>query len=396
MKPYRTILRNLDATIERALKAKDADIKRHDSDTRFIATLDPDLISKLTMIAHKFKVPKALMLTESSYNQLLSFAESLELELTAVLDRFIQAQATDLKVASHDIIHDVETNNWLTEGETVDLGNGYSYVYAPEGNGYTAKFSAPKDMVENKILLFKSDIGELKRHAEQTKQAHQNSKSYTKQRWDSNKGEVMDIQFHDAPRLDEPGSEMYEIKYADGSVIRTYGRDFDKRKRADANSIDPVYQAKIKEESERAERVRQKQQEIREHTERVIEKLTLDINAWLGTTTFPSIQKGRIRKILLERINYSGRINGVLARSEFVQQAVQVLGLPVTSEEVNKYKYPNRQRWHRMDNYEQEEFLKKYNSGETKTLYYIGGYEVTKYEYLYANYLEGLPTLKPS
>lgn len=351
---------------------------------KFIKSQDPMFISKVRELSKKYNFN---LLNMHDIESLKDFANRMGISPEHFADTLLSVEGNtgdDLKRSINTFL--TSSNPGDGDGDEVDLGSGYTVLVSKDGNGFECKFLSPPDLADRNVVMWKTDRADVIRQAEQTKTCHEESPYLTK-RWNSKWGKVTDVFIDDAPQLDEPGTEMYGIVYSDGTFRKCYGRDMDKTIKQQELESTPEWQEQDAKDREARERALQKSAELKAHNDKVIEGLTKRITDWLGTTTYTAMQKGKILKVMLTRVKYSGTINGILTREEFVRTMVEDMKAETFTREENKYKRPTRQRWNRMSGDEQQEFEYLHGLGVTKTIYSIGNYDVTRYEYLYAKYL---------
>lgn len=271
-------------------------------------------------------------------------------------------------------------------GKVIDLGDGYTYSVEEESTGFLGKYLTPIELKDAGVIMWKVSSEELDKQAMQTKATHQNS-HFLDARWDSPWGTVTNVYLSDAPRLNERGSEMYTVDYEDGSSRNYYGTDMAKTIETDELRSTPEWKAQNEKENESRKRALDKSKELKEFNDKIISEITKRITDWLDTTDYTKLQRGSILKTLLTRVQYRGTISGVLSREEFIRHMVNDLKAETSVREELAYKRPSRQRWNNMDAYEQEEYESRNRTHPAKTIYSIGKYDITKYEYLYAQYL---------
>lgn len=380
---FKAISDSLDEIKNRAIDAKEAYLKSVKINETYLNTLDSNTLTNMRALSKKYGYDANTFISKTNIETLQQFSDKENMSLVDLFSNLLAFEGGTIQTA-FQYIH----NSNLPDAETIDLGDGYAYSKVQDGTGYLGTFLTPVELLRENVVFFKTDPKELERHAEQIKQNHLASDKYTKQRWNSPHGAVKRILYHDAPRLDDADSETYKIVYEDGTERIANPRNIETIKTLDTNALDPEYLAKQERERENAQRARDAALLAKQKKDKIMEDLKDKISEWLNETSYTVMQKGKILKVLLEKTHYSGSINGILTRVEFVRAAVLQLNLKPTYREENKFKMPNRIRWHNMDNFEQQEFMKKYNSGQVKPIYSIGGYDVTKYEYLYAKFLE--------
>ena len=374
-----------------ALRAKRADMKENKTFQKYLDTLDPNFVATINQLPKRFRGCPPI--TKSNIEFIDQQAKRLGISSTELVQKVIDTDHTDAPTAFRDVFNNTKPIRKARDDlETIDLGNGYKYQIEPQGSGYVARFVAPKDLLDNEIQIFKVSLDDLKRHARQVKESHQKSSKYINRRWNSKHGMVTRIEYDSPPRLDEPDTELYRISFADGQNFATTAKEFQATQERHIREATPEYQAQRKAEIEERERINNLMRQRREALEKQTNELMATLNEWLDISGFNKLTKGRITKTLLEKVNYSGTVEGVMTRGEFCRKAINEANLQTFSREVNKYKDVNRRRWNNMTNDEQDEFNRKYNSGQTKTEYFIGNenasYKVSKFEYEYAKYLE--------
>lgn len=268
---------------------------------------------------------------------------------------------------------------------TPDNGGGEnsSYRYDIDGSdGYMLTFSSPDSI--SGLKVWSSDKDEAIKKAEQAIEIHKNS-PYLSRRWNSPFGRVISVKLDSLPTMGE-GTESYGVEYSDGSYRLIQAKNFENTVReqefdASSEGMKAAEERKLQYEERQRELSRKMQEESAKNDE-----MDAKIKLFTDAYGYSDMAAGKARSLLKGIVNFSGI--GVITRLEFIELAVNG-GSRVVAEEEDRIKELTRTRFNRMNQAEQDAHAKKKREAGTKTVYSLKGYEITKTEADYANFIAG-------
>ena len=273
---------------------------------------------------------------------------------------------------------------------------GYTCEITREDDG-TIGVSFP-DHKGLSITLLAYSLQNLAKTMEESIDLHQNS-PFLNCRWDSVHGKVKQVELFCLPTLGE-GSELYQITYESGTLMRTPAKEMVNFMKKQAYEITPEGQAeKQAKEDAYHQRVAKAEAERAAAQERLA-ALTGKIEGWLDTGNYTPRQRGLAIKVLSEQCQFRGEVT---TRAEFVAKVIEEGHAPATHTE-SRIRDKSNLQWFRMTAQQQREHEKKMASGGEKTVYRLEkdfgdgtctSFTVTKTEYEYACFLSRQPDPAP-